>query len=192
FRSEAVGTSLGAGLDRATLNRQLFATLDVIRSLPRADDSATLYQLAAEAAVELIPGAEASSVLVRHGDLFRFEAAAGYELAEIKDGAGPFTLEEELRWYGGPEDAYQRGVGRILRGEQVIEHSFASSGGRTEAHLQLARVTDIKANILIPIADNGDVVAMLNVDSFSTEAAFDAASLRIAEAFAQHIAVIVR
>ena len=189
---EAVGTSLGAALDRATLSRQLFATLDVIRSLPRSDDPATLYQLAAEAAVDLIPGAEAASVLVRHGDLFRFEAAAGYELAEIKDGAGPFTLEEELRWYGGSEEDYRRGVGRILRGQQVIDHSFASSPGRPPAHLEVARVTEIKSNILIPIVDNDDVVAMLNIDTFSTESAYGEASLRLAEAFAQHIAVIVR
>src|SRR5690606_27495529 len=89
--------ALGAALGRAALNRQLFATLDVIRSLPRDDAPSSLYQLAAEAAVELIPGAEASTVLVRHGDLFHFEAAVGYQLDTIKDHAGPFTLDEELK-----------------------------------------------------------------------------------------------
>lgn len=189
---EAVSGSLGAALDRATLQRQLFATLDVIKSLPRADSPASLYQLAAEAAVDLVPGAEASTVLVRHGDLFRFEAAVGYELSSIKDGAGPFTLEEELKWYGGSEADFQRGVGRVLKGEEVLRHSFASSNERSPARIEVARVPDIRANILIPITDNYDVVAMLNVDSFSTESAFGAAALRIAEAFAQHIAVIVR
>lgn len=187
----AIG-SLGAALDRAALSRQLFATLDVIRSLPRANSPETLYQLAAEAAVDLVPGAEAATVLVRHGDLFRFEASVGYDLGSIKDGAGPFTLEEELRWYGGPEEEYMRGVGRILRGEQVLLNSFASNAERSPARLDVARVSDIKANILIPIIDNDEIVAMLNIDSFSTESAFTANGLRIAEAFAQHIAVIVR
>ncbi|HZW27209.1 MAG TPA: GGDEF domain-containing protein, partial [Trueperaceae bacterium] len=50
----------------------------------------------------------------------------------------------------------------------------------------------IKANIVIPITEGSEVVALLNVDSFSSESAFSSNSLRIAEAFAQHIAVIVR
>ncbi|HZJ09840.1 MAG TPA: diguanylate cyclase, partial [Trueperaceae bacterium] len=189
---ENASGSLGVALDRAALSRQLFATLDVIRSLPRSDSPATLYQLAAEAAVELIPGAEASTVLVRHDDLFRFEAAVGYDLSSIKSGAGPLTMEEELRWYGGNENDYRRGVGRILKGEEVLVHSFASSEERSPARLDIARVPEIKANILIPITDNDDIVAMLNIDSFSTENAFGSNALRIAEAFAQHIAVIVR
>ena len=184
--------ALGAALGRAALNRQLFATLDVIRSLPRNDSPASLYQLAAEAAVDLIPGAEASTVLVRHGELFHFEAAVGYQLDGLKDHAGPFTLSEELTWYGGSEQDYHRGVGRIVRGDQVLANSFAAGVERSPARLEVARVPEIKSNILIPIVYNDDIVAMLNVDSFSVESAFGSTSLRIAEAFAQHIAVIVR
>ena len=122
----------------------------------------------------------------------RFEAAVGYDLGAIKEGTGPFTLEEELRWYSGPPEDFLRGIGRILKGEAVFDASFASSAERGPARLEVARVTEIKANILIPITDNDEIVAMLNIDSFSTETAFGPNSLRIAEAFAQHIAVIVR
>lgn len=189
---ESAAAALEMALGRAALNRQLFATLDVIRSLPRTDSPASLYQLAAEAAVDLIPGAEAATVLVRHGDLFHFEAAVGYELDAIKDQAGPFTLDEELSWYGHSDKDYRRGIGRILRGKQILAHSFASSVERSPARVEAARVPDMRANILIPIVYNDEIVAMLNVDNFSSESAFGSNSLRLAEAFAQHIAVIVR
>ena len=184
--------ALGAALGSIVLNRQLFATLDVIGQLARAEAPQTLFQRAAEAAVDLITGAEAASVLVRDGDLFRFEAAVGYDLGAIKDGAGPFTVSEQLRWYAGSEADFRRGIGRIARGSDVLRFSVATSDERTPANLAAARVEEIKANITIPITDGTEVVALLNVDSFSSETAFSANALRIAEAFAQHIAVIVR
>ena len=184
--------ALGAALSRVVLNKQLFATLDVIGQLARAEAPSTLFQRAAEAAVDLIIGAEAASVLVRDGDLYRFEAAVGYDLDAIKEGAGPFTLAEQLKWYAGSEADFRRGIGRIARGEDVMRFSIASSNERTPANLAAARVPDIKANIVIPITEGSEVVALLNVDNFSSEAAFSSNSLRIAEAFAQHIAVIVR
>ena len=184
--------SLGSALDRATLNRQLLATLDVIKRLAHADTADNLYQRAAEAAVDLVPGAEASSVLVRDGDTFCYEAAVGYDLTALRGDARPLTPAEELKWYGGAEADYNSGHGRVLRGSDVLRHSMASGTDRSPASLDSARVGDIKANILIPITDSGQVVAILNIDSFSNEDAFGSNALKIAEAFAQHIAVIVR
>lgn len=184
--------ALGAALDRVMLNKQLFATLDVIRRLARAEAPSTLFQRATEAAVELIPGAEAASVVVKDDELFRFEAAVGYDLAAIKDGAGPFTLEETIAWYAGSESDFRRGIGRIARGAEVLRFSVGSTGARTPANLAAARVNEIRSNICIPITEGSDVVALLNVDNYSSDSAFGTNSLRIAEAFAQHIAVIVR
>src|SRR5690606_9418884 len=87
--------ALGAALGRIGLHRRRFETLDGGRPLARAQAPHTLFQRAAEAAVDPITGAEAASVLVRDGDLFRFEAAVGYDLGAIKDGAGPFTVSEQ-------------------------------------------------------------------------------------------------
>lgn len=187
-----VARSLGGALDRATLNRQLLATLDVLRRLARSDATDELYQQAAEAAVDLVPGAEAATVLVRDGDEFRYEAAVGFDLAALRSSARPLSLAEELRWYGGSEADYLAGRGRVLRGSDVLAHSMASGDGRTPAYVASARVSQIRANILIPIVDNGQVVALLNIDTMSNEDAFGTNALQIAEAFAQHIAVIVR
>ena len=187
-----VARSLGSALDRATLNRQLLATLDVIQRLARSDSTENLYQRAVEAAVELVPGAEAASVLVRDGDAFRFEAAAGFDLDGLRLLAQPLSSAEELRWYGGPESDYLRGKGRVLRGADVLKQSIAAGKERSPAHIESAHVADIRANILIPIVDAGQVVALLNIDNMSNDDAFGNSALKIAEAYAQHIAVIVR
>jgi diguanylate cyclase (GGDEF)-like protein len=187
-----VARSLGSALDRTTLNRQLLATLDVIQRLARSDATENLYQRAAEAAVELVPGAEAATVLVREGDSFRFEAAVGFDLDAIKLGGHLLSQAEELQWYGGSEADYLRGKGRVLRGAEVLRQSIASGTDRSPANIESAHVQDIRANILIPIVDAGHVVALLNIDNMSNEDAFGSNALKIAEAYAQHIAVIVR
>lgn len=187
----AVG-SLGVALERVLLARRLVAMLDVVRRLARSDAPATLFHQAAEAAVELVPDAEAASILVREGDLFRFQAAAGYDLAALQRAAGPFTVEEELRWYAGPAEDFRRGQPRVLRGSDIVEKSQASSLTRSPLHVEGGRVHEMRAQVLVPITDHGDVVAVLNIDNFSTEDAFGSNAVRVAEAFAQHIAVIVR
>src|SRR5690606_31519097 len=126
------------------------------------------------------------------GDTCQCEATVGYDLAALRDDARPLTQAEELTWYGGSESDYNGGSGRVLRGDDVLRHSMASGTDRAPAALDSARVGEIKANILIPITDNGQVVAILNIDSMSNEDAFGSNALKIAEAFAQHIAVIVR
>ncbi len=189
---DTVSNALAASLWRTTLNRRLLAVLEVVRRISRTGDPDDLLQQAAEAAVELIPDAEAASVLVRDDGMFRFAGGVGYDLSEVIAGAGPFTLEEQLRWYGGSVERYRRGVARVIRGAAIAEMSFASSPTRSPANIKSARVSEMKANVVVPITSDGEVVALLNVDNFSTEHAFGSSAVRVAEAFAQHIAVIIR
>src|SRR5690606_37054461 len=72
--------SLAAALERAVLNRQLIAMLAVIRQLRSSEAPDVLYRRAAEAVVDLVPGAEAASILVRQGHLYYYEAAVGWNL----------------------------------------------------------------------------------------------------------------
>lgn len=189
---DTVSNALAASLWRTTLNRRLLAVLEVVRRISRTGDPADLLQQAAEAAVDLIPDAEAASVLVRENGMFRFAGGVGYDLSEVIAGAGPFTLDEQLRWYGDSSERYRRGVARVIRGAAIAQMSFASSPARSPANIKSARVSEMKANVLVPITIDDEVVALLNVDNFSTEHAFGSSAVRVAEAYAQHIAVIVR
>ncbi len=192
---EMVGTvsnALAVSLARTTMSRRLLAVLEVVRRLSRSGDPTDLLQQAAEAAVELIPDAEAATVLVRDADQFHYAGGVGYDLGEVIAGAGPFTEEEQLTWYGGSRDRYRRGLARVIRGDSIRSLSFAASPKRSPANVKSARVSDMRANVLVPITIDDEVVALLNVDNFSTEHAFGSSAVKVAEAYAQHIAVIIR
>lgn len=186
----AAATPLSAALERSTLNRQLLAMLEVIRQLSSSEAPNVLYRRAAEATLELVPGAEAVSILVRHDELFYYEAAVGWDLEELQNNAGPFTYAEQVQWYAGDVHRFEQGVARVLKGDAIARHSATAE--RTPLHLEGGRLGEMRSQVMIPIADHDGIVAILNIDNFSTEDAFGSNALRVAEAFAQHIAVIVR
>lgn len=182
--------SLAAALERAVLNRQLIAMLAVIRQLRSSEAPDVLYRRAAEAVVDLVPGAEAASILVRQGNLYYYEAAVGWNLEELQTAAGPFTYEDQLTWYAGSTTDFEAGTARVLKGSAIAEHSSAAT--HSPAHISGGGVQAMKSQVMVPITDmNGQIVAILNLDNFSTEDAFSAGALRLAESFAQHIAVLV-
>lgn len=181
---------LGAAFARAALNRQLFATLEAIKQLKSTSSPETLYRHAAIAAADLVPNAEAVSILVRHGESFHYEAAVGYDLDRLQAEAGPFSYGEQLTWYRGDVASFEGGVGRIMHGSDSLTMS-ASSGQMLVAPAE-ARLNDLRCQLAVPIVDRDGVVAFLNVDNFSTDDAFGPAALRIAEAFAQHLTIVVR
>jgi diguanylate cyclase (GGDEF)-like protein len=181
---------LGAAFARATLNRQLFATLEAIKQLKSTSSPEALYRHAAIAAADLVPNAEAVSILVRHGESFHYEAAVGYDLDRLQAEAGPFTYGEQLAWYRGDVTSFEGGAGRIVLGTDSLTMS-AGSGQMLVASAE-ARLNDLRCQLAVPIVDREGVVAFLNVDNFSTDDAFGPAALRIAEAFAQHLTVVVR
>lgn len=186
----AFSAPLGATFARCTLNRQLFATLDAIRQLKSAEGPEMLYHQAAKATFNLVPYAEAVSILVRHGEHYHFEAALGYDLNHLQTEAGPFTVGELLNWHGGDPESFWAGHGRILRGPEILRVSGNSL--QSPAASSEGRVAEMRCQLAVPIVDQGKVVALLNIDNFSSEDAFGPAALRVAEAFAQHVTVVVR
>jgi len=190
---EAVATALGVALERATLNRQLLGMLEVVRDLAHSDDPDQLYQRVVSSTVQLIPGAEAASILVKQGTVLRFAATYGFDEEALRQ-VPAFSEEEQLTWYGGDQEAFRAGVPRILQGQDIASFSRASAAESEQQRLlqDAGRLLDLKANICVPIAYSNEVTGILNVDSFTRENAFQQRSLRLAEAFAQQVAVIIR
>lgn len=191
---EAVASTLGAALGRATQRTREAELLEVVRVMAQSDATDDLYRRGVEAAVRLVPGAEAASLLVRGEDgTYAFAAAEGYDL-ELLRAAGPMTEAEQLVWYGDGLAGYRGGEPRLRVGGAVAAASTAAApGGEARTVLDgVGRSRQIRANVCIPIAFQGDVVGILNVDAFTREDAFGRRSIRIAEALGQHVAVIVR
>ena len=190
----AVTSTLGAALARGTQRTRETELLEVVRVMAQSDVTDDLYRRGVEAAVRLVPGAEAASLLVRGEDgTYAFAAADGYDL-ELLRAAGPMTEAEQLVWYGDGVAGYRSGRPRVRVGEAVAAASAAAAPG-TAARTALdgaGRSRQIRANVCIPIAFHGDVVGILNVDAFTRDEAFGRRSIQIADALGQHVAVIVR
>lgn len=142
-------------------------------------------------AVRLVPGGEAGSLLVRTdaGD-FRYTASQGYEQEDLSQVR---YTHEDVRdaWYGAGEEAWRRGEPRVF---SVLKQDIAGRSYKTappEVIDQAGRVREIKANLCLPIVYKGEVLAVLNIDSFSDPEAFDEDSIEAARSFAQQAALLL-
>lgn len=186
-------SALAVALERATLNRQLREMLEITRELAQSDDPRELFRSATKAAVRLIPGAEAASIMLLEDTGFRFVAGEGYDNAALER-LEPLSEEVQAGWYQGTPEEYRSGKARLLRGDEV-ERADRRHGLPDQMRTLIersGRVASIRANICVPVTYHGEVVAMLNLDNFTREDGFGVSSLPLAEAFAHQVGAIVR
>ena len=191
---QGITATLGLALERAQASEQLREMLDVIRQLAQADDPSALYQRVVEAAVRLIPDSDAASLLVQQPEGYAFQGSYGYDLAQLEL-IPPIPEAVQLLWYGGAPEDCKAGVPRILRGSELITEQSAGAGGQNDQqhHLQGAgKVSEIQSTLCVPITHHQEVLGLLNIDSLTREDAFGERDLKLAEAFAQQLAVIIR
>jgi diguanylate cyclase (GGDEF)-like protein len=189
---ETVASTLGAVLARITVREREAELLEVVRQLARASEPAELYQRVVDAAVRIVPGAEAASLLTRtpEGD-FVFGGAAGFDLKALREVR--LTEAGQLAWYAGGESDWRAGKPRLLTGHDVAITSSASAGGvHGDVLADAGRTSEIRASLCVPIALQEEVMAILNVDAFSRDEAFGVRAIALAQALGDHVAVIVR
>ncbi len=184
---------LGLALERAEAQRQLQGLLDVMRQLAHTDDPAALYQEAVEAAAKLIPDCEGASLLVHSEKGFAFTSAVGFDIHALRS-LPPLSWAKQLEWYARGEDAFRQGIPRILRHAEIQKRSMAAIGDEKARALieRAGKVSQLRANICVPITYQREVLGVMNLDSFSREDAFSQRDLQLAEAFAQQIATTIR
>jgi len=188
-----VSTNLGLALGRLSTRVRERRLLEVVRQLASSDDVAELYDQVARTATEIVPGAEAASLLVYDGDQgFTFEAAVGYNLAELR-ATGPLSEASQRGWHGGGPEAWRSGRPRLLSGANVAALSTVLASPESREILRRAgRIGEVVSNLSTPVSAGGEVIAVLNLDAFSHSGAFGHRSLQLAQLLGQHIAVIVR
>jgi len=189
---ETVASTLGAVLARITVREREAELLEVVRKLARASEPAELYQRVVDAAVRIVPGAEAASLLTRTpGGDFVFGGAAGFDLQALREVR--LTEAGQLAWYAKGESDWRAGKPRLLTGRDVAVTSSASAGGvQGDVLAGAGRTSEIRASLCVPIALQQEVMAILNVDAFSRDEAFGGRAIALAQALGDHVAVIVR
>jgi diguanylate cyclase (GGDEF)-like protein len=187
----AVASTLGAVLARITVREREAELLEVVRQLADAKAPADLYQRVVEAAVRVVPGAEAGTLVVRTAaGGFVFDGVVGFDGDALR--ATELTAADQFAWYGRSEDDWLAGRPRVLTGDTVGRTSAATGGATAGVFAAAGRASEIRASLCVPIALQQEVLAALNLDAFSRDDAFGPQSIAVAQSLAYHAAVIVR
>ncbi|MDR6221496.1 sensor domain-containing diguanylate cyclase [Deinococcus soli (ex Cha et al. 2016)] len=167
--------------------------LETLLSLQRQLDSVPaeeLYQPLLDAAVQLVPGAQGGSLLVRRGDTFHFGAVSGYDTTPLRNVTFPWQHTRDT-WYGLGADAWRRGVPRVL-GREGVRHNgvgYDRDGARVEE--LLPEVEHLQSVVAVPVLFGDEVYALINLDSFTDPDAFDADALRVTQAFGSMASLLI-
>jgi len=165
------------------------SSLEVLSSLLTQEDNLdALMQRVLEAAVEVVPGAEAGSLLLLEERHFRFAAHIGFGQA-LKSHL--LDQEYERLWYGLSEQDWCLGRPRLLVSPQLQERSQLLAGDQSNFFVKAAQTAEIQANICTPVVLQGQVMATLNLDSFTSTEAFPPEALSIAQTFALQAATVL-
>lgn len=180
--------TLGIGFDRLVEKSRHESVNHLVQELLE-EPSENLYHLVLTEAIQQVPGSEAGSLLVLEDGLYRYKAALGFDLAGLQ--AVPSHPADMMHWYGlGEEQAY-RGEPRILSAETVPIHEVSYQTAPREIMSSAGRVGEIQANLCLPIAYRGQVLAYLNLDNLHDPQAFGEDSLRAAQFFAAPLATLL-
>jgi len=190
----ALVRDLAAVLRASLAQRESEVRLAVVARLQRellARPIAEMYERLAEAAMRLVPGSEAASLLVRGPDgLFRYAAVVGYDekgLAVIS-----FTLEAMETWYGLGDPGWPRGRPRVLVSDWDRKVSDVSSlTAPSEVLRRAGRVDEIVANLCLPVLYRGQVLAILNLDAMHDRDAFGGAAVEAAAGLAPFVGFLL-
>ena len=178
---EKTARALASEFARLDLAARLGTLLQLERLLPEGDER-RFFKALLEAAVDLVPGAEAGSLLVREGRHFRYRATVGFDFEALA--AHAYSEADMANWGG---NHWAAGRPRILR-RRVHQRSRETAPASLEA---AARLPEIRANLLVPIVKDGQILAALNLDSFTDEGAFDHRSIEVAKGFALQAAAML-
>lgn len=186
--AEAFALQVGVLLKRLRLERayyrlaefrlQLMQLID--ESLERGLD-ASFYQRWLERAIEIIPAAQAGSLLLRHPDgLFRFVAAVGFDLAQLRE---VYFYDYEI---DADFDTLEPTLATEFRANQTLDPQ------RRAVLDSVGRAAEIKVAFSIPICISDKPVAFLYLDNFTDRSAFDQEAMSMARDFARQLAVTLQ
>ncbi|WP_309569778.1 HD domain-containing phosphohydrolase [Deinococcus sp.] len=146
-----------------------------------------------ERAVRSVDGAEAGSLTVREGRDFRLSAQYGFEHQLV---GTVFPEQDIMDWYGPNLDAWRQGVPRVLRGPAVFDTFVRANPdllvNDPGSFRTIGRSEDIRSTLCVPVMLHGEVVAHLNLDSFSSEVAFTPQVAEEAKTFVQQLAALLQ
>jgi putative nucleotidyltransferase with HDIG domain len=153
--------------------------LELLRQLVGSVSMDEFFRRALHGALELIPHADAGSIVVREGGVYRYAALAGFDPRPVQ--SVRFSLEQTLAWYGGSLEQALQARPQTHR----VEH-HPSGLKQLEALMEGFRWT-----LVVPIPLAGEIEAVLSLDRRNPEP-FSPEALELAEELGKSLEVVLR
>jgi len=181
----AVGTFLAVQMVRLRINlsrerkfRKLHEALTQISEYYlKGQNGEKLYQLILEKAIEVVPNAQAGSVLLKKQDKHVYVAAVGYDLEGLSKIEYPESVQK--KWLEKPIKKKSDMVNFNREDEKTLE--ILKKHGRVE---------EIMCSLVVPVQIGNEIVLSFNLENFEREDAFDEESLQIAKLFANYVGMV--
>lgn len=151
-----------------------------------------LYQQVLEAAINHVPGAEAGSLLIRDGESlnFKYVAASGFDLEALK--RTEYSERHMREWYAGDESDWGGGRARVLTAADVNLEAFSREASDQRVPFTAGGgLHELQATACLPVAFQGEVLAVINLDNFTRREAFGPAALRTLKQFGLPLATLL-
>jgi len=169
---------LRIGLSRERKFRKLHEALTQISEYYlKGQNGERIYQLILEKAIEVVPNAQAGSVLLKKQDKYVYVAAVGYDLAELSK--IEYSESVQKKWLEKPIKKKNDMVGFNREDEKTLE--ILKKHGRIE---------EIMCSLVVPAQIGDEIVLSFNLENFEREDAFDEESLQIAKLFANYVGMV--
>jgi two-component system NtrC family sensor kinase len=192
----AIAAELAVALENAQLFEkehrlvsQQQALLDVFSDFSAEIQPAPLFQHIIERAIEVIPNAEAGSLVVPKGKHYGFAAAVGFDIEALRQ----ITLTiNDFTFLGSPiqRDRPIQKVDRITQSE-LLEHNKIYHAEQLDEFIRAGRITEIKSTLRAILAVGDNFLGSISVDSLSKEATFTEEDEQILLLFANQAAIAI-
>ncbi|NCN05429.1 MAG: sensor domain-containing diguanylate cyclase [Spirochaetales bacterium] len=154
------------------------ALVTLTNELLSANLDKTFYQTALERTVELVPGAEGGSVIIRHDDgLYHYEAAVQFDFKVLKK----VTLTDTEM---GERSHFSR-IEKI----QIQDYETRLSPEKISLFSRAGKLNKIRATLSVPLGVNDKTMGFMNLDNFDHTEAFTTDDIETAEAIAAQISL---
>lgn len=155
------------------------ALLECVRGLLSADFGPEVYQLVLEQALQVIPGAEAGTVVLQQPDgRFGYVASVGFNLEILAQ----VRFKQSELFYGEAQ------LDRPVLTTDLDSFNAQKLDPKNASFIQQAGFgVKYKASLALPIFLDGELLAVFSLDNATDPHAFGPSTRRLAEVFAKHV-----
>ncbi|WP_165276262.1 sensor domain-containing diguanylate cyclase [Thermotoga sp. Ku-13t] len=161
----------------------LSAIIELSRMILSEGNLEGMYQTILEKAIEVIPNAQAGSILVKkqNSNSYVYVAAVGYDLKELSRVV--FPVEDIFRWV--------KGTSSIKRKSDVVSYERHIDDEMFKILQKTGRLDEIMCSLNFAIEVEGEILVQLNLENFEREDAFNEETIELANLFANHLGLLI-